>query len=583
VPKLFQNLIRYGRQARRGLPFLPAIRLSTIRKVFSLMGKRERIAAVALVGIAAVSASVSLNRFYLNHTQPVPTAGGSYNEGIIGQPRLVNPLLATSDTDTALVRLVFSGLYKYDGQGQLVPDLADGMPQISEDQKHYTVRLRHDVKWHNDKAFTADDVVFTIKTLQDPAYNSPLRLEWLNTTVSKTDDYTVAFQVKDISGPFISNLVLPILSKNTWQNVNPKDFILSQNNLEATGTGPYFIKEIKKLPQGTVQSIQLEADSNYYGGRPNLDSVRLVFYEDYNDVLQGLHGKQITGFGFIPSDQNFYLDANNKSLTIRRLPLPQYQATFFNLSNKIFSDKNVRQAFVLATDKQQIINEVYGGNALPINGPILPEQVSGVPPADTRVDLDAAKKQLDAAGWKIDPQTNIRAKGGVKLEFTLATNDFALNARTAELLAGQWGQLNAKVSLNILPTKDLTDTVIRPRKFDVLLFSQKLGPDPDPFVFWHSSQSKNPGFNLTGFSNAAADQLISQARTSTKAEIRDEKYRQFQNLIIQEVPAIFLNQSVYIYALDHNLKGVTLKNLYDQVDRFYDIRNWYLDERRVWK
>lgn len=583
MSRIFQNLLRWLKQAKRGLPFLPSIRLSTIRKVFSLMGKREKIASVILLGLAAVSASVSLNRFYLGHTKAVAAAGGSYSEGIIGQPRFINPVLATSDTDTALVRLVFSGLYKYNGGGHLVPDLADGMPQISDDQKTYTVHLRRDVKWHNDKPFTADDVVFTIKTLQDPAYNSPLRPEWMNTVVAKTDDYTITFQVKDISGPFINNLALPILSKGTWQNVSPKDFVLSQDNLEATGTGPYFIKEIKKLPQGTVQSIQLEANSNYYGGRPHLDSVRLVFYENYNDVLQGLHGKQINGFGFVPSDQDFYLDRNNKSLTIHLLPLPQYQATFFNLSNKIFSDKSVRQAFALATDKQQIINDVYGGNALAINGPILPEQVPGLPPADTHVDVDAAAKLLDAAGWKVDPQTNVRSKGGTKLEFTLATNDFSLNAKTAETLAEQWGKLNAKVNLNILPTKDLTDTIIRPRKFDVLLFSQKLGPDPDPFVFWHSSQAKNPGFNLSGFSNATADQLISQARTTTKADVRADKYRQFESLITQEVPAIFLNQSVYLYAQDRSLKGVTLQNLYDQGNRFDDVTNWYLDENRVWK
>jgi peptide/nickel transport system substrate-binding protein len=401
--------------------------------------------------------------------------------------------------------------------------------------------------------------------------------------VTKIDDYTVTFKVRDISGPFASNLTLPILSKNVWDKVSPDNFVLSQNNLEAIGTGPYFIKEIKKLPQGTVQSIKLEAYSNYYTGRPNLDSVRFVFYENYEDILNGLHGRQISGFGFLPFDKNLFLDKSNQSLNILQLPLPQYQAVFFNLGNKIFADKNVRKAFGLATDKQQIIDQVFSGNSRLINGPILPEQVSGLARAENHVDVDGANKLLDAAGWKIDPNTRVRAKGGTALEFTIATNDFTLNAQTAELLANQWKALNANVHLNILPTKELTDTIIRPRKFDVLLFAQKLGADPDPFVFWHSSQAKNPGLNLPGFNNPAADKLISEARTTTKKDVRDAKYREFQNLLMEEMPAIFLSQSVYIYAVDHNMKGVTLQNLFDQSYRFYDITHWYLDERRVWK
>jgi len=206
-----------------------------------------------------------------------------------------------------------------------------------------------------------------------------------------------------------------------------------------------------------------------------------------------------------------------------------------------------------------------------------------LPAPVNNVNLAQARALLATAGWKIDPKTNFRTKATQPLEFTLATNDFTLNDKTAEILVRQWGQLNIKINLNILPTKELTDTVIRPRKFDVLLFAQKLGADPDPFIFWHSSQIKNPGLNLTGFNNPAADKLISEARTTTKKDVRDDKYRQFQNLIAGEAPAIFLNQSEFIYALDHSLKGVGLKSLFDTSFRFYDLPSWYTDEKRVWK
>ena len=106
---------------------------------------------------------------------PVPGRGGIYTEGMLGQPTYINPLLATQEPDLSLTDLVFSGLYKYDQNGQLSPDLADGMPIISADQKQYTINLKHNAKWHNGKPLTADDVLFTIQTVQDPSFKSPLQ------------------------------------------------------------------------------------------------------------------------------------------------------------------------------------------------------------------------------------------------------------------------------------------------------------------------------------------------------------------------------------------------------------------------
>ncbi len=583
MPTSAQNLIRESKQIASNVRLLPRLRLSTLGKVFSLMGRQERIIAIILLGIAFASATFSLNKAYLAITVPKPTNGGEYDEAIIGQPRLINPLLASTETDDSIVNLVFSGLYKYGNAGALAPDLAESLPTIDATQKQYTVKLKHGVTWHNGKPFSADDVVFTIHTLQDPRYNSPHRSEWMNTTVEKTDDFTIVFKVRDVSGPFITNLTLPILSKAVWENVKPDAFVLSQDNLEAIGTGPFRITEIKKLPQGTIQSIKLQAFTDYSGSKPHLDTVKLVFYDNYDDVLQGLHGRQTSGFGFVPFDKNLYLDKDSSALQILQLPLPQYQAAFFNLSNKIFADKTVRKALNTATDKQNILHDVFNGNALLLDGPVLPEQVTKLPKSTTTFNHDVAAQMLDAAGWKLNPQSNLRTKGNVAMEFTIATNDFALNTKTAEKLADQWKSLGIKVKLNILPTKELTETVIRPRKFDVLVFAQKLGPDPDPFIFWHSSQSKNPGLNLTGFNNPIADKLISEARSNTNKNIRDDKYRQFQALISEETPAIFLNQSMYIYAIDHSMKGVGLANLYDTPNRFYDLPNWYLDERRVLK
>ncbi len=576
-----QNLISYTKTAGLGVKELKNLSLSTLRKVFSLMGRREKIALATLAALAGFSFFASAKNAYYNHTSPAADFGGIYSEGLLGQPTYINPLLARSEPDLSLTKLIFAALYKYDSNGQLAADLADSMPAISADQKQYTVNLKHGAKWHNGKPVTADDVVFTIQTLKDPAYKSPLRALWQSTSVEKLSDYSVKFTTKDISGPFLDNLTLAVLPKGVWNGVDPQSFLLSKVNLEAIGSGPYSIKEIKKLPSGKIQQITLQAYQDYYQGSPKIDQVIFKLYDSEEDILNAFHSREIQGFGFVPLGSDLFIDKNQDQSQVLTVPLPQYQVVFFNLNNKILAGQKVRQALSLATDKRQIINQIFKNNALLPVSPLVFNSDSKI--MDSNVDAAEAKKILDQDGWTVDPKTNIRAKKGVGLEITITTNDSLVNSKAAETLAAQWHNLDIKVNLNILPSKELMDTLIKPRNFDVLLFPQKFGADPDPFLFWHSSQVKDPGFNLTGFADANIDKLITDARTTTDKNIRGAKYTEFNNAITASFAVIFLDQTEYIYTVDKKVKNVASNVLYDPSQRFNNISNWYMVEKRVWK
>ncbi len=577
------NLKLRGTQFAAGLRLVPQIRLSVLRKVFSLMGRREKMTITVLAVLAFTSGLFTANQLMATYTQSVPANGGAYREGIIGQPRFINPLLATSDTDQAIIKLVFSGLYRLNNNSEVVPDLAESFPAISEDGLEYTVKMKSNAQWHDGTPVTADDVVFTIQTLQNSAYNSPHRSDWQSTTVEKIDNNTVKFRLKAQSAPFLNNLTLPIISKKVWGNISPADFVLSQGNIEAVGNGPYVIKEVRKLAQGSVQTLLLESFANYHNRRAYIDNLKLNFYEDVEGVLNAIHGKQIDGFGFSPFDQAVRLDESNNEFKVTQLPLPQYQAVFFNTSNRIFSDIHVRKALQQATDIRKIIDEVYNGQGQVISGPILRQHVDGLPEPTIVYNIEQSKQLLETAGWHYPEGANIRKKGNTELAFTLSTNNFPLNAKAAELLAAQWSQLGVKVTLNIQPTRELTENVIRPRSYDALLFAQKLGADPDPFLFWHSSQVRNPGLNLSMYANTNADKVMSEARATTDKTERDEKYRQFQEIIGIDVPAIFLVQNVFSYAQKEDIKGLSLSSLSDSTSRFYDLPNWYIDTKRVLK
>lgn len=535
---------------------------------------------IAFLTLAATGLLWSIANLYYSTTRPSPGRGGSYTEGFIGQPAYINPVLAFSENDLALTRLIYSGLYKYDGAGRLVPDLAEAMPQISEDQKQYTVTLRQNAKWHNGKPVKADDVVFTVLTVKDPDFKSPLRGAWASTNIEKVDDFTLKFTTKEVSGPFINNLVLPILPQNLWGQTQAANFPLLELNLKAIGSGPFAVKEIKKLASGKVQSITLESFSQFYSGKPYLDQITAKFYDAPQDLLNALHSREITGFGFMPTDDSFYLDEERENIKVFKLAIPQYQTLFFNNLNKTLADVRIRTALSLLISRNSLFGQTAGGvkPASALSDFYLDKTEAPAPTPD----LEKATNLLEAAGWEKNPASGLWEKLGLAMEFSLFTNDLLPNARAAENLAQTFRNFGINITLNILPSKQLSETHIKPRQFDLLLYGQKFGADPDPFAFWHSSQTKDPGLNLSGFEDSEADKLIIEARTSTNQNLRLEKYAQLDELLKNRLPVVFLTQTVYTYALDTNIKGISLSKLYDTAGRFYDAPNWYTREDRVW-
>ena len=579
-----ENLILYSRQVFTGTKAVKHLNLSTLRKVFSLMGKKEKIALAALAGVALVSLGLSISNWYLSRTQLAPITGGTYTEGLRGQPLYINPILAYQEPDTSLVKLVFSGLYKFNDQGEMVADLAEGMPTVSQDQKQYTINLKRNVKWHNGYQLTADDVVFTINLIKDPAYKSPQRGLWQSTSVEKLSDYQVRFSLKDVSGPFLYNLTLPILSEHVWSKIDPANFHLSENNLNAIGTGPYAIRTVEKLKNGKVTSLSLEPFANYYGQKPKIRVVTLKFYDTEDDLANALRADEIQGFGYTPlaNDQNLAL--SERRVNRLAFPIPQYEMVFFNLNNKTLADQNVRTALAESVDRNKIIADFFNNMAIVPQKPSLkPAEGQAQQIQQPGFNPDEAKNLLVKNGWAADAATQLLTKKGYNNELTLVTNDFSINTKTAQYLATQWEKLGFKINLSVLPTKQLTEDVVRSRNFDILLFPQKLSNDPDPFLFWHSSQSKDPGLNLTGFNNPQVDKLATESRTTTDINIRNQKYQELYTVLESKLPALFLAQTQYVYIIDKQIKGVNISVLYDPSQRFYSINDWYISQGRVWK
>ena len=271
-------------------------------KIVKILSFKEKLLFYSLLLLFVGSVITSITVFYYSKTKAIPTYGGEYIEGIVGQPLYVNPLLSPSnETDADLVQLVYSSLFKYDGSGNAVSDLAESY-DLSEDKTAYTVHLRKNVRWHDGEPFDADDVIFTINLISNPAYKSPLRGSWQGIETSLIDASTIEFRIKTPYVGFINDLTFGILPKHLWESTAPENFSLNSLNLKPIGTGPYKYSAIQKDSKDNILSYKLISNPDYFIARPFISKMTFNFYLDEESAVSALNRKEIMGISVVSSE-----------------------------------------------------------------------------------------------------------------------------------------------------------------------------------------------------------------------------------------------------------------------------------------
>lgn len=380
------------------------------RQLFKVLNKKEKNIFLSLSFLLISSFLFLSFSFYFKNTEIKPAKGGVYIEGVVSSPRFINPVYAaSSDVDRDLTQLIYSGLMKYDGEGNLQPDLTKEY-QVSEEGKVYEFSLKENLLWSDGKPLTADDVVFTIKTIQNPSIKSPLRASWLGVTAEKTSSLSVRFELKNSSAVFLENCTLKIIPQHIWQDVSFQNFPLSIYNLKPLGSGPYQLKDITQDKAGVVKSLELTVNPNYYGSKPNIPQIVFHFFSTYDELIKSINSDKIKGFSV--SDLEQYQDSKlNKNFSEYSLSLPRYFAVFFNpTKSKPLNEENIRKALNYATNKQEIIEKVLLNFGQVVDSPTLPNIYQLEEPTNIyQFDETLAKELLEKAGFT-ENENGIREK-----------------------------------------------------------------------------------------------------------------------------------------------------------------------------
>ncbi len=556
---------------------------------FGALGPSGRALFFLLSGLILLSGAGLLYLLNNSLVTTTPAHGGSLTEGVIGSPRFINPLLAISDADQDLTRLVYAGLLKATPSGDFIPDLASAW-QISEDGRTYTVTIRADAVFQDGTPVTAQDVIFTVGKAQDPALKSPQRAGWDGVSVQESDERTVEFTLRTAYAPFVENLTLGILPKHLWQDVSAEEFPFSELNTTPVGAGPFQVSGVSRSASGIPTTYTLSSFPRYALGAPYLDTLTLRFYQSENDLISALRGGAVeAGSGISPASLE-----ELKGRSIISAPLDRVFGVFFNQNqSSILREAAVRAALESSIDRADLVETVLGGYGTPVAGPIPPTVSGSIATSSSATSTEAlalmARNRLVALGWK-ENENGFLAKAtgsgksaqAIPLTFTLSTANVPELKAAAEYLKAQWAKVGADVAVQVYEQGDLSENVIRPRKYDALLFGEVVGRGLDLFAFWDSSQRNDPGLNIALYANTTVDAALGKLRTAATDKDRQSLYAQIEAQIEKDIPAVFLYSPDFLYVFPPAIRGLELGFVSVPSDRFLSSSEWYRETEKVW-
>ncbi len=406
---------------------------------------------------------------------------------------------------------VFSRLTQQDAQLQVKPDLATSW-ESTPDLKSWTFHLREGVTFHDGKPFTADDVLFSYKRLQDKEVGSVLRANLsIVDKITALDPHTVRF---DLSIPYAD---LPAVVAG-YQAMIVSEAAMATLTTKPVGTGPFKFVEYRPGDQMT-----LEKNPNYFiAGLPKLDRAIYRIIPEYTTAVAGLDSGAIDVVYDLPPEQADRLKRSSVA-TVMEVASGTWQGIVMHNKMKPFDDPRVRRAMLKLIDKPALTNIATFGHGTPTVTPIPPTHPYFRKDISLAADVPGAKKLLAEAGLA----------AGFTIEMYVPSADPGLE-RLATAFRDAAKQANITVELRVTPQDKFFAEMEGKVPLNVDTFFGRTTPDLMLFPWYDSSGSWNN--TLWHYDNPEVDKLLQAARvTSDKAE-QARLYGQFQQIIAEDGP-----------------------------------------------
>ncbi len=515
-----------------------------------------------------------------------PVSGGLYSEALIGNLGRLNPVLDVANpVDRDVDRLLYSALIKFDERGLPQPDLAESWG-VSADGKSYNFSIRANALWHDGEAVTSDDVLFTVDALRSEASPLPQDIKemWRQIQVLPLDAKTIQFRLPAAFAPFLDYLTFGILPKHLLGGTSVEAMQSAPFNFQPIGSGPFRFQRFLS-EEGQIVGVSLQAFEQYYLGRPYIDEVIFRYYPDATAALTAYRAKEVLGISRVddPILKEVLAEVGLNLYTAR---LPSLTLIFLNLNHRdlpFFQDVNIRRALLMGLNRQRLIDQLRGGQAILADSVILPgtwayyEETERIP-----YNPEEALNLIKKAGYTFPAEGGeARVKEGVALSFELIYPEAPGFAELAQSIAQSWAKLGVRVTPKGVPFETLMSQYLEPRSYQAALVELNFtrSPDPDPYPFWDQAQIVE-GQNYAQWDDRLASEYLEKARITPDWGERARLYRNFQVRFLSQLPALPLFYPVYNYAVDETIQNVRIGPLFDPSDRFLNILQWFVRARR---
>ena len=489
--------------------------------------------------------------------------------GWAGSPDTINPGTAVLSEAYTIFALVYDTIYEYQLDGTYTLDVAESA-DVSEDGLTWTFTIRDGIQFHDGEPMTAEDVAFSVNL-----YKNNTDYIYLNSyttnfdTVEATDDSTVVITLLE-PVPNMDYLLsyLYIVPEHVWAENAEAPASTEFENLEMIGTGPF-----RMIEYSLNEFVHLGANKEHFQNPPKVDEVIFQTYESPDVLVQSLTSGQVDMITEMPATAVETLRADPNVELITGAPFaPSVADVIFNQADPencptdaggictghpALRDRSVRLALAHATDKQKLIDIVLLGFGTP--GLTLIPDGLGLWYNDTLVDyaysVETANQILDDAGYVDTDGDGVREMpdGSQPLNFRMHWPSDSIDApRQAELLSEMWGEVGVTLELQAIDPDALTAECCPAFDFDIILWGWGSDPDPNLLLSVYSTEEIPNGYNETGYSNPAYDELHAQQGTELDPARRQEIVWEMQEIVFNDVVYIipYYEQAIQAYRVD---------------------------------
>lgn len=525
--------------------------------------KDERLFYVFIaIGVITLSLLAIINNISKRYTVATPATGGVYKELISDDILSLTPILASNSSEKAISSLIYAPLLNKKNTGEIELVLAKDV-SISDDGLEITIDISPYAKFSDGSRVLSDDILYTYELYSKFGDDDNIRNIISAVDVKKITDSQILISRKTNNNLVYQLLELGIIKKANFENLSDSDISRDPVNFEAVGAGPYKVTKHLETSLSKLDQIDLFENNYYYKlgkDRPYIRSLEFKYIENKTAIATELNSKD-NEYVYYTADKSFVKNINSTSTSVSTINIPRTYAIYINQAKStVLSNKDLRAIISAKINRDDIIQNVLGYNAIPSYNPI-------------SFDTESTTNTADLT--KLSSSTNAT--------ITISTLNTEELIKVCERIKSQLAPIGINIEIKAYDKDELISKVVNGRDFEMLLFATEIKDIDMLYPLWHSSFRKPPGSNISGYLSTTLDKNLELLISATNTQSTSDLYKNIKEEINSEYAWIPLYSTTVTKFSPKGLQTLSTTNYMSGLDdRLSGLSKYYNNTELLW-